>query len=89
MLLGLGEAALIPMLVLELIEGGGPGAALSKKVAGASVACLAPLLLWRLFVIFVRPGLLGRYTEEVEGDSGAARRDGCKYMHHYGRENGS
>ena len=89
MLLGIGEAALIPMLVLELIEGGGPGAALSTKVAGASLACLVPPLLWRLYVLFVRPDLLGRYTEQVKGDGGATRRDGCKYMHDYIRKDRS
>ncbi|KAH6860715.1 hypothetical protein BKA58DRAFT_443495 [Alternaria rosae] len=76
MLLGLGEALLIPMIVLDLFEGGGPGAALSKKVAAASVACLVPPLLWRLYVLFVRPDLLGRYTEEKTGGGGASRSDG-------------
>lgn len=85
MLLGLGEAALIPMIVLDLLEGGGPGAALSKKVAAVSVACLVPPLLWRLYVLFVRPDLLGRYTEEKTGDSGARRSDGCKYCVRNGR----
>ena len=64
LLLGLGEAFLIPLLVLELTKNGGPGAALSKKVAAASIVCLVPPLLWRLFVLFIRPDLLGRYTEE-------------------------
>ena len=85
MLLGLGEAALIPMIVLDLLEGEGPGAALSKKVAAVSVACLVPPLLWRLYVLFVRPDLLGRYTEEKTGDGGARRSDGCKYCVRNGR----
>jgi hypothetical protein len=76
MLLGLGEALLIPMIVLDLIEGGGPNAALSKKVAAASVACLVPPLFWRLYVLFVRPDLLGQYTEEIKGNGAANRRDG-------------
>ena len=80
MLLGLGEALLIPMIVLDLIEGGGPNAALSKKVAAASVACLVPPLFWRLYVLFVRPDLLGQYTEEIKGNGAANRRDGCEYL---------
>jgi len=66
MLLGLGEGALIPILILDLLEGGGEGAALSQKAAAGSVACLVPPLLWRLYVLFVRPDLFGRYTEETE-----------------------
>jgi hypothetical protein len=76
LLLGMGEALLIPMLVLELL---GEGGALSKKVAGASIACLVPPLIWRLYVLFVRPDLLGRYTEEHGGKGGASRRSGCEY----------
>lgn len=85
MLLGLGEAVLIPTIVLDLLEGGGPGAALSKKVAAASVACLVPPLLWRLYVLFVKPDLLGRYTEEKTDGGGASRSDGCKYCLRNGR----
>jgi hypothetical protein len=83
LLLGLGEALLIPIIVLDLLKGGGPGAALSKKVAAASVACLVPPLLWRLYVLLARPDLLGRYTEENAGDVTASRRDGCKYLLYY------
>jgi hypothetical protein len=82
LLLGLGEALLIPIIVLDLLKGGGPCAALSKKVAAASVACLVPPLLWRLYVLLARPDLLGRYTEENAGDI-TARRDGCKYLLHH------
>jgi hypothetical protein len=78
LLLGVGEALLIPILVLELLEGGGSGAAISKNVAGASIACLLPPLLWRLYVIFVRPDLLGRYTEEGESKKKGGNRSGCK-----------
>jgi hypothetical protein len=78
LLLGVGEALLIPMLVLELLEGGGPSAAISKKVAGASIACLVPPLLWRLYVILVRPDLLGRYTEEEESKKKDVNGSGCK-----------
>ncbi|EOA82081.1 uncharacterized protein SETTUDRAFT_142032 [Exserohilum turcica Et28A] len=74
MMLGLGEAMLIPMLALELSRG--PQAALSKKAAGVSIGFLGPPLLWRLYVIFVRPDLLGRYTEGGAGNGRATRRDG-------------
>jgi hypothetical protein len=79
LLLGVGEALLIPMLVLELLEGGGAGASLSKKVAGASIACLVPPLMWRLYVLFVRPDLLGKYTEEGGKKDSASRGSGCEY----------
>ncbi|KAF2855975.1 hypothetical protein T440DRAFT_513075 [Plenodomus tracheiphilus IPT5] len=64
-MLGVGEALLIPMLVLELLKDGGSDAAISKKVATASIACLVPPLLWRLYVLCVRPDILGRYTDET------------------------
>ena len=77
LLLGLGEALLIPMLVLELFKNGGRDAALSKKVAVGSIACLVPPLIWRLYVLFVRPDLLGRYREKKNGDG--ASRGSCKF----------
>jgi hypothetical protein len=63
-MLGLGEALLIPLLVGEMVKDGGVDAAVSKKMAGASIAMLLPPLLWRIYVLVVRPDLLGRYTEE-------------------------
>jgi Na+-driven multidrug efflux pump len=78
LMLGVGEALLIPILVLELLKGGGPGAAISKKVAGASIALLVPPLLWRLYVLFVRPDLLGKYTEEGESKKSSGNGGGCK-----------
>lgn len=66
LLLGLGEVALIPLLILDLLEGSGEGAALSQKAAAASVAFLVPPLLWRAYVLFVRPDMFGRYKEEPD-----------------------
>lgn len=70
LMLGIGEAMLIPMLFLELVKDGGRDAALSKKVAGISIAFLIPPLLWRLYVLGVRPDLLGRYREEKSAGNG-------------------
>ena len=74
LMLGLGEALLIPLLVGEVVKDGGVDAAVSKKVAGASIAMLLPPLLWRIYVWAVRPDLLGRYTEERRG----GERGDCK-----------
>jgi hypothetical protein len=75
LMLGMGEALLIPMLVLELVGGGEP--AISGKVAGASIGFLVPPLLWRLYVLLVRPDLLGRYTDEGDSKKGE-HGSGCK-----------
>ncbi|EUC46457.1 hypothetical protein COCMIDRAFT_25540 [Bipolaris oryzae ATCC 44560] len=75
LLLGIGEACLIPILMLELIQGA-PHAALSRTVAGVSIGFLLPPLLWRMYVLFVRPDLLGRYTEERKDNRGTDKRDG-------------
>jgi hypothetical protein len=69
LMLGLGEACLIPMLAGEAVKGGGSGAAVSVKVAVAAMGMLVPPLLWRIWVLVFRPELLGRYTE-VEGKGG-------------------
>jgi len=74
LLLGVGEALLIPILLLEWFKDGGRDAALSKKVAGMSIAMLAPPLIWRLYVLCVRPDLLGRYSEKGSvGGTGSSR----------------
>lgn len=65
-LLGLGEALLIPLLALEIVKGGARDAALSPKMAVAGIATLLPGLIWRLYVLCVRPESLGRYAEEGE-----------------------
>jgi hypothetical protein len=67
LLLGMGEVCLLPMLVLEAAKGNGADAAISVKAAVVSMGMLAPPLMWRLFVLFVKPELLGRYTE-TKGD---------------------
>lgn len=77
-MLGLGEALLIPMLALELWKDGGRDAAISKKVAVASIACLVPPLLWRCYVLGARPDLLGKYTDEDKSDSGQGSGTSCK-----------
>ena len=64
-LLGLGEAALIPVLLAELGKGRGE-AALSTGMAWGGVACLVPTALWRVYVLGFRPGLLGKYWEGGE-----------------------
>lgn len=74
LLLGMGEACLIPLLVNEMLKDGGRNAAISKKVAGVSIGMLLPPLLWRLHVLVLRPDLLGRYTESRSGGVGV----GCK-----------
>ena len=74
LMLGLGEALLIPLLVGEMVKDGGVDAAVSKKVAGGSIGMLLPPLLWRVYVLAVRPDLLGRYTEERKG----GERGDCK-----------
>ena len=63
LMLGLGEVMLIPVLGIEATKGGSRDAAVNVKVAVASVMCLAPPLFWRIYVLFVRPDMLGRYRE--------------------------
>ncbi|ORY24887.1 hypothetical protein BCR39DRAFT_545725 [Naematelia encephala] len=61
-LLGLGEVVLIPLLLLEGLKSGKQQALTLRATMGA-VACLAPPLLWRIYVLFWNKGLLGRYRE--------------------------
>ncbi|KAK1925248.1 hypothetical protein DB88DRAFT_185921 [Papiliotrema laurentii] len=61
--LGLGECALIPLLLGEAMKKGGRGAALSPLGALGAVSLLVPPLLWRIYVLYVKPEMLGRYTE--------------------------
>jgi hypothetical protein len=63
-LLGLGEALLIPILGAEIGKGGGKNAALSVKAAVGCIGFLLPPLVWRCYVLFVRPDLLGRYEDD-------------------------
>ncbi|KAL6704781.1 hypothetical protein ACN47E_007585 [Coniothyrium glycines] len=75
-MLGLGEAVLIPMMVLEWLKGGAADAAVSPVVAAASVAFLVPPMVWRAYVLGVRPELLGRYVDVGREEGGAGA--GCK-----------
>lgn len=61
--LGMGEVCIIPILLLEAGKNGTKDAALSPAGAIGSVMLLAPPLMWRIYVLFIRPDLLGRYTE--------------------------
>jgi hypothetical protein len=61
--LGLGEVLLIPLILHEAVKGGGPDAALAVGGAVGAILCLAPPLMWRVYVLFVSPELVGRYRE--------------------------
>lgn len=61
--LGMGEAIIIPMLLVEAAKKGGIDAALSVHACWAGIASLAPLLIWRAYVLFVDPNMLGQYKE--------------------------
>lgn len=58
---------LIPVLVIEATKGGGRDAALSVRACVGSIMCLAPPLAWRVYVLGLRPDLLGKYRE-VKGE---------------------
>ena len=67
---------LIPILVNEMLKEGGSEAAVSRKFAGISTGILLSLLVWRFYVLVVRPDLLGRYREKRSGgDVGDCRSD--------------
>lgn len=76
-MLGMGEACLLPILGVEVAKGGGVDAAISVRVGMVSMGLLAPPLLWRLYVLCVRPELLGRYTEVMEGGGGNGTKCEC------------
>jgi hypothetical protein len=61
--LGGAELVLIPMLMNEVIKGGGYDAVLGYKTALMGVLSVTPPLLWRIWVLYVKPELLGRYRE--------------------------
>nr|XP_018259302.1 uncharacterized protein I303_08230 [Kwoniella dejecticola CBS 10117]OBR81460.1 hypothetical protein I303_08230 [Kwoniella dejecticola CBS 10117] len=54
--LGMGEVLLIPILALEASKQKG---ALSTRAAIGSIGLLLPPLLWRIFVLYVRPEMIG------------------------------
>ncbi|KAH7085849.1 hypothetical protein BKA63DRAFT_27817 [Paraphoma chrysanthemicola] len=77
LLLGLGEAAMLPVLGMEVAKRGGVDAALSVRAAVVSMAMLAPGLVWRVYVCGWRTEWLGRYRE-VDG-KGRGSGSGTKY----------
>lgn len=60
-LLGCGEAALIPVLLWHALEGWERGS-LTFGACWASIGCLIPPLAWRLYVLS-KPEMFGRYRE--------------------------
>lgn len=77
LLLGLGEACLLPIFAMEVIKGGNTDAALSVKTAVVCMGMLAPPLVWRLYVLFLRPDLLGKYVETKDDGKRATRCKSC------------
>jgi hypothetical protein len=61
--LGGAELLLIPMLINEVMKGGSHNAILGFKTAVMGVLSVTPPLLWRIWVLYVQPKLLGRYRE--------------------------
>lgn len=61
-LLACGELALIPLLAWHAAYGWEKGA-LSQGACLASIGFLIPPVLWRGFVLFVRPDMFGRYRD--------------------------
>jgi hypothetical protein len=68
-LLAAGEMVLIPLLILEAMKGGKVerGAVISVKGCLGVIACLAPPLAWRVWVLGFRRELMGRYREVEVG----------------------
>jgi len=50
-----------------MMKGGGGDAALTVRGCAVAMASLLPLLVWRGYVLFVRPELMGRYREVKRG----------------------
>lgn len=65
--LGGAEVVLIPMLMNEVMKGGTRDAVLGYWTALMGVLSVTPPLLWRIWVLFVKPEMLGRY-KEVKGE---------------------
>ena len=61
--LGGAEVLLIPMLMNEVMKGGERNAVLGYWTALMGVLSVTPPLLWRIWVLFVKPEMLGRYRE--------------------------
>lgn len=62
-MLGLGEMTIIPLLLNEFFKGGKGDAALTPLGAAGAVLTLATPFVWRLYTLFVRPEMLGKYKE--------------------------
>lgn len=62
-ILGGAELLMVPMLLMEALKRGNRDAVLGFKTAVNGVLSITPPLLWRVYVLFVRPNLLGRYRE--------------------------
>jgi hypothetical protein len=56
-------------LGIEVGKGGGKNAALSVKMAVGCIGVLLPPLVWRCYVLLVKPDLLGKYRDEGEVDA--------------------
>jgi len=80
LLLGLGEACLLPILAMEATKGGSADAALSVKTAAVCMGLLAPPLVWRLYVLFLRPDLLGKYLETKDDGKSATKCKCCSCL---------
>jgi hypothetical protein len=55
------------MLMNEVMKGGRGSAVLGYWTALMGVLSVTPPLLWRIWVLFVKPEMLGRYRE-VKGE---------------------
>lgn len=62
-ILGGAELLLVPMLLNEARLGSSRSAVLGQKTAIMGAISMAIPLVWRLYVLFLRPDLLGRYRE--------------------------
>jgi hypothetical protein len=78
LMLGAGEGFLLPILISEVVKNRKGGAALNKITALGFIACLVSPLCWRLYVLFLRPELLGKYEERKERDGAGGIRTKCK-----------
>lgn len=61
-MLGGAELLLVPMLLIEALKGS-RDAVLGYRTAVTGVLSIATALVWRAYVLFVRPDSLGRYRE--------------------------
>lgn len=62
-ILGGAELFLVPMLIKEAVKGKGGQAVLGFKTAAVGAVAVGLPLLWRAYVLFIRPDLLGKYRE--------------------------